>query len=345
LLAGYVEMNKAALAKSDEALKLPRSRYPVDCSLCSQTPLPHLAWLKHLAELDQYKVELSLIRGDSHEAAEAITSILCLARTIENEPTLISQVVRMKFLTMGVASFERTLNLSYSAADSSNLSSFFAQTAQAQCLARALIGERAMMAPYFRTSRQENPRIYPPKKPAGEDAVGNIRGRDWVLLKLIGYYEMDFGQFLFVMSNVIPLASLPPPANLEVDRHFAKAAAFSKKKKRAISALVFSSYQGTAARETENLARLRLAVTALAIEQFRNQNGKLPGALQGLKPAIISEIPQDPFTSSELLYRQLPKGYIVYSVGPDLVDDGGKEEPASSKARNDTYDITFTVER
>lgn len=345
LLAGYVEMNKAALAKSDEALKLPRSRYPVDCSLCSQTPLPHLAWLKHLAELDQYKVELSLIRGDSHEAAEAITSILCLARTIENEPFLISQLVRMRFLKMAVASLERNLNLSYSVADSSNLSSFFAQNAQTQCLARALIGERAMMAPYFRTSRQENPRIYPPKKPAGEDAVGNIRGRDWMVLKLIGYYEMDFGQFLFVMGNVIPLASLPPPANLEADRHFAKAAAFSRKKKRTISALVFSSYQGTAARETENLARLRLAVTALALEQFRNQNGKLPGALHELKPAIISEIPQDPFTGSELLYRQLSKGYIVYSVGRDLVDDGGKEEPASIKARNDTYDITFTVER
>jgi hypothetical protein len=203
-----------------------------------------------------------------------------------------------------------------------------------------------MMAPYLRTSRQEKPRIYPPKRSTvEEDAVCNIRGRDWVRLKLIGYYEMDFGQFLFVMSHVIPLASLPPPANLEVDRHFAKAAAFSKKKKRAISALVFSSYQGTAARETENLARLRLAVTALAIEQFRNQNGKLPGALHELKPAIISEIPQDPFTGSELLYRQLSKGYIVYSVGRDLVDDGGKEEPASIKARNDTYDITFTVER
>src|SRR5262249_42293386 len=161
-------------------------------------------------------------------------------------------------------------------------------------------------------------------KPAGEeDSVDNIRSRDWALLKLVGYYEMDFGQFLYVMDNVIPLASLAPPANLEVDRHFAKAAAFSKKKRRTISAIVFSSYQVTAARENESLARLRLAITALALEQFRNQKGRLPDTLEELKPAFLADIPEDPFTGDDVLYRRFAKGYVVYSVGRDLVDDGG----------------------
>jgi hypothetical protein len=347
LLSGYVEMNSVALAKANEALKLTASRYPIDCSLCSQTPLPHLTSLKHLTELYQYKAELCFIRGDSDEAAGAIASILGLARTIENEPILISQLVRQKLLGMAVASLERSINLNFSAADATNLSSLLAQTAQIQCLARALSGERAMIAPYFRTSRWENARIYGSNKPAGEeDSVDNTRSRDWVLLKVVGYYEMDFGKFLFVMTNVIPLASLAPPANLEVDRHFAKAAAFSKNKRRTISAIVFSTFQFTAARENECLARLRLAVTALALEQFRNQKGKLPDALEELKPAFLSDIPQDPFTGDDVLYRQLPKGYVVYSVGRDLVDDGGKEKPDSSKARiESTYDITFTVER
>jgi hypothetical protein len=347
LLSGYVEMNSAALAKAGEALKLTASRYPIDCSMCSQTPLPHLSGLKQLVELNQYKIELALIRGDTNEAARDIASILRLAATIENEPILISQLVRQKLLGMAVASLQRNLNIGFSAVEATNLSRLFAQTAQIQCLARALIGERAMIAPYFRTSRQENPRIFSPDKPAGEeDSVDNIRSRDWALLKLVGYYEMDFGQFLFVMDNVIPLASLAPPANLEVGRHFAKAAAFSKKKRRTISALVFSSYQFAAARENESLARLRLAVTALALEQFRNQKGKLPDTLEELKPALLDDIPEDPFTGVDVLYRQLPKGYIVYSVGRDRVDDGGKEEPDSRKSRSEaTYDITFIVER
>jgi hypothetical protein len=166
------------------------------------------------------------------------------------------------------------------------------------------------------------------------------------MLKLIGYYEMDFAQFLFAMNKIIDLARQPPPENLQVDKHFAGAAAASRKKRRNFSALIFSSYTGVAARENENLARLRLAVVALALEQFRIQTGKLPDTLNDLKPSFLAEIPEDPFTGDDLLYRQLPKGYIVYSVGRDLVDDGGKDETDSKKERmKTTYDITLTVGR
>jgi hypothetical protein len=74
LLAGYVALNAPALARTDEALKLPGNRYPMDCSLGMQTPLPHLAWLKNLAEINQYKAELAAAKGDTREAAHAISA-------------------------------------------------------------------------------------------------------------------------------------------------------------------------------------------------------------------------------------------------------------------------------
>jgi hypothetical protein len=332
LLSGYVEMNAAELAKADEALKLPASRYPIDCSLCSQTLLPHLSRLKQLTELYQYKTEVSLMRGDTDGAAGAIASILGLAHTIENEPFLISQLVRQKLLGMAVASLERSINLTFTSSETTNLSSLLAQTAQVQRLPRALIGERAT--------------FYAPLRPGEDEAKDYLRRTDWAMLKLIGYYEMDFAQFLFAMNKVINLAEQPPPGNLQVDKQFAGFAAASRKKGRTLSALMFSSYTGMAARENECLARLRLAVTALAVEQFRDQKAKLPDTLEELKPAFLSDIPKDPFTGDDVLYRQLSKGYVVYSVGRDLVDDGGKEEPGSRKLRyKSTYDITFTVER
>jgi hypothetical protein len=339
-------LNAAALAKADEAFKLPRSRYPVDFSFGMQTPLPHLAWLKNLAEINQYKAELSFNAGDTSETVSAISTIVRLAGTLENEPILISQLVRLKVLQMAAASLERGLNLSSNFTQATNLSTQLAQAANVQCLARALIGERAGFAPYFRVSPSDNPRIYPPKSDQEEDSGSVLRRKDWRMLKLVGYYDMDLGQFLFVMDKVIPLADLPPPANLEVDRHFAKAAAASKKKGRNLSALIFSNCVRAAARENECIARLRLATTALAVEQFRNQNGRVPQKLEELAPAFLPEVPEDPFTGSELLYHPVPKGYVIYSVGRDLIDDGGKEEPDSTKERTQsTFDITFTVER
>jgi hypothetical protein len=32
----------------------------------------------------------------------------------------------------------------------------------------------------------------------------------------------------------------------------------------------------------------------------------------------------DLFTGKELKYRQLEKGYLLYSVGPNMKDDGGE---------------------
>jgi hypothetical protein len=346
LLTGYVEMNGPALAKADVALKLPRSRYPIDCSLCSQTPLPHLTWLKNLAEINHYKAVLAVAKDDTDEAARAIASILGLARTLESEPCLISELVRLKLLGIAVTALERSLNHNLNLRSLTNLSGLFAQTAQIQCLSRAFIGERAMIAPYFRVSRHENPRIYAPVKEGEGDSKDNLRPGDWGVLKVIGYYEMDLGQFLFTMGNVIELASQNLPDYDEIDLHFAKAAAASRKKKRTFSAMIFSSFAHAGVRENENLARLRLSIIALAIEQFRNQRGELPDKLDALMPGFLAEIPEDPFTGLELTYRRLAKGYLIYSVGRDRMDDGGKEAPAEKPARGDSgYDLTFTVER
>jgi hypothetical protein len=55
-------------------------------------------------------------------------------------------------------------------------------------------------------------------------------------------------------------------------------------------------------------------------------------------------VPTDPFNDQPLRYRKLTKGYIVYSLGPDFTDDGGKEK-APHAPESAHYDITFTVRR
>jgi hypothetical protein len=90
----------------------------------------------------------------------------------------------------------------------------------------------------------------------------------------------------------------------------------------------------------------RLALTALAIENFAYANGCFPEKLDELVPKFLLESPSDPFTGLELKYHRSAKGYVVYSVGPDRQDDGGLE-PSRKKESDDkqSYDITFTVER
>jgi hypothetical protein len=48
-------------------------------------------------------------------------------------------------------------------------------------------------------------------------------------------------------------------------------------------------------------------------------------------------LPVDPFTGKDYIYKKKDKGFIVYSVGEDLKNDGGLRR----KAREKDYDIVW----
>src|SRR5262245_15918067 len=83
-------------------------------------------------------------------------------------------------------------------------------------------------------------------------------------------------------------------------------------------------------RHAETLAHLRLAETALVIEQFRLSHDRLPSDLTELVPSHFRELPTDPFDGSPLRYNRLASGYLIYSVGQDGRDNGGKAKSFSS---------------
>ncbi|MBC8143576.1 MAG: hypothetical protein H7Y38_19265 [Armatimonadetes bacterium] len=68
--------------------------------------------------------------------------------------------------------------------------------------------------------------------------------------------------------------------------------------------------------------------TALALRVYRLRNGKHPAALSDLVGAkLLPAVPSDPFAlpGQSLKYKPLATGkYLLYSIGPDSVDDSGK---------------------
>ncbi|MBN2579275.1 MAG: hypothetical protein JXB10_09815 [Pirellulales bacterium] len=71
-------------------------------------------------------------------------------------------------------------------------------------------------------------------------------------------------------------------------------------------------------------AEMRLLSAAMALSGYRRAHGKLPATLDDLVPEFLPAVPQDPFTGKPLVYRRTPKGYKLYSLGPDGKDDGGQ---------------------
>ena len=70
-------------------------------------------------------------------------------------------------------------------------------------------------------------------------------------------------------------------------------------------------------------ARIRLLTVELALRCYRSEEGPVPVDLKNLIPKHLKLLPADPFSGQPLVYRAQGTNWLLYSVGPDGVDDGG----------------------
>lgn len=98
-----------------------------------------------------------------------------------------------------------------------------------------------------------------------------------------------------------------------------------------------STAQGTTAIFFRHLARRRMAAIALAIRLYQVDHGTRPTELAELVPKYLTTLPLDPFAinGATFVYKPLAPRPLLYSVGPNGADDGGRKVKNVSGARGD----------
>jgi hypothetical protein len=72
-------------------------------------------------------------------------------------------------------------------------------------------------------------------------------------------------------------------------------------------------------------ARNGLLAVALALRAYKLEHGRYPATLNDLVPSYLTKLPDDPFAlNGSLHFRRSGSSYVLYSLGPDCVDNGGK---------------------
>jgi hypothetical protein len=82
--------------------------------------------------------------------------------------------------------------------------------------------------------------------------------------------------------------------------------------------------RGVARSHYEHSTRLALMRWALALEVYRKRTGSYPGTLRDVSARLGWKLPKDPITGGGFLYRRRPGGYVIYSIGWNEKDDGGR---------------------
>ena len=105
-----------------------------------------------------------------------------------------------------------------------------------------------------------------------------------------------------------------------------------------LTRLTSGSFANVARKLHEVEVSLDLAVLGLHAEKFRIANGHYPQSLAEIP--WEGTLPRDPFTGGDLHYKADGGNLLIYSVGPDLVDNHGN--PAKVKGERD---IVWSVRR
>jgi len=107
--------------------------------------------------------------------------------------------------------------------------------------------------------------------------------------------------------------------------------------------LLVPAVQAAVSAEIRNDARMGVTLTACALQAYHRDNNRYPDSLAALGGVYIKKLPEDPFRGKSLIYRLQAKGFLLYSVGPNLKDEGGKGRDDDNGTRNFTDDIRFKI--
>jgi hypothetical protein len=320
---------KAILAESQPALRLfylapasGRSRYPIHLQDWPGMLLPHLAKTKQAVSLLSAEVLLHATEGDAEKATQAFLAAGRLADSLSEEPIIISQLIRYADWDILLSRLERALCLTaFSERELASLQEAVEAAERPRAMARAWGGERAVHLSIY-TDRKMMEVAFSQGYKSGGGLAPFLAATCSGLFRATGLLQKDEAFFCDRMGRYLAASELPYPARFAATQQLATVT--NPPSPLYIFSRLLLPPGRVQVRDADHVARVRVAVAALAVERFRlAHTNALPESLEQLAPACCKAMPADPFDGKPLRYKTHGASYAVYSIGSDGQDGGG----------------------
>ena len=297
----------AVLAARQAAAAKGECRYPVDFRQVASAKHTEVQNLRQLSRLLSLRARVATHCGRDQEAIESIELLLALGRSLDNEPVMVSQLVRIPVLGLAL------MELEY------------------------LIGNRILTEEQLKTLQTELLAIETngPMKLAiiGERGVGyrELHQMAAVPAGTPGALErpMDCMVHLQMMDDMLAAVDKPPSDRLQevtkvASELNAKANSLDPWQRSSVTLSLLSApaftqlFHASARLEAERDS----ALAGVAFRRFQLKDGRAPTSLAELTPDLLPTVPSDPFQRGAPL-KFLVKGnqFAIYSVGMNGTDD------------------------
>jgi hypothetical protein len=332
----YLGKQEMALATFHEvARRKSTARYPSDYTQGFNVNLDHVQGLRQASRTLSLEFHVHLHRGRPSQAVDSILAQFAMAQTVDGEPSLVSQLVRVAMGSEAVKLIQRGVKeVAWSDEDLIRLQTGIRDFQIASSLKDALIGERALgytacCNPLLMTDEKSNP---------SPDEVRAMLSRP-------PQRVADAGKILEIHRGLIESSEHPLSQSISAGNKMeAELDALLKSPVNRLTyimtALLVPAIGYAAPTFADTAARRDSADAAIAAELYRRKIGKWPERLEDLVPKYLPYVPNDPFTDTPMRFKVSADGLKVYSLGRDTQDDGGK---LSDKTTPGT-DVGFEVQ-
>jgi hypothetical protein len=325
---------EAALPLACKVADLPRGRYPI-----VYTPdyvsmrLDHTQDARSLANLLALHALLRAQEQDIEGAMDSCRALINTNRSIGDEPTLISMLVRIAIRRVALKKIERVLAQGQPSEKAlAAVQRLLEEDEPEPLLLIGARGERALMDGLMENIQNGQVSLAQLKNWMGSGRQNSPFGdvEDLELLLLAGSVKHNRAALLRFYNRVVEIARRPveeqrtPLQQLE-----AEVPALPR-----LARMLFASLK-VADADLSSHMDLRCGIAMLAAERYRRAHGHWPAALTDLVPAYLAKVPLDPFDGAPLRYRRLKDGVVIYSVGFDGQDDGGNLSDHTRKPGTD----------
>lgn len=312
-VAQLLERLGPEMAVVDRIRQFKGGRFPLDhAELPHKTLLPHLAPLRAAARLKYLQMLHAAMHGDHSDLVQDVEVMLHLADFLEDEPSLISGLVRMAIQSLTLTAVLDVAGLrSLNGDEIREMDALLASIEGEKRLYWGMLGERAIFwgaCEYVRKNPSTEGDLLPYTYPNWPGFRGLARRDQATGLQLIGQYV-----------QMVKNPDLPSEG-------FGGVIAQKEALPRSyvLTKMLVPSFDRVMLMDHGLDAEVRSARVILQAEWYRQQTGHWPESIEPLIPRYIESLPMDPFSPQVLLeYHVGEAGVIVYSIGENGQDDGG----------------------
>ncbi len=330
-----------------EASQRPHSVFPIRWEEEFPVRFSHYALFRRAARVLVVRAALAAHDGDIAEAMEWLEVVFRMSEHIGSESSIISELLTDSMQDIAfrwcVKPSLRDGTVSPQAAK--RFEEYLRGIDRYSSFTNAIIWERASGIHHFDLAYREGRSLQKIISGAGYYVGARYATADWVgwLGRVAGpVQKTDQLIYLEYMEEAIRLSRLSlREAKPKLELLTAELESLPAHRAPLAKIMAFANPWAWQKRD-RTVANIGMCRIVLGLKVYKREHGKYPTGLRELQQTLDWEVPKDPFSGQDFVYRPQDEGFKLYSFGPNLADDGGVPKyDEQSKQRRQDYDIVW----